>query len=542
MSSQPPPVDSPVLPCGKKALPCCPVKLRVACGHGDRGYILDVPGPKTRNGRPVLQLVADQLFRPGQGPGATPVATGSSGEYTLRDYIRVDLIATSCQRGKPSAVGPGPWTVIGDRESRDVWPAVTVSGSGVNTLGAAPYAVSAYSQGLPPMLGDGRSAPWIGLDTFLRHFLLPQGPVTYSVGVRSCEGDPRFVADIEVFPKQSWSGEIGFAYGSEDELSYKEFKSSKDKRRRDPNAKQKGQEFNTTKREWKVSCGMSVTYADQKIEVKAPLDEFNYVRTATQFVRRVDDIQKLSQGANALTGISAKFEPKYPAIKLSGTVERKEKKGSWDVEMEGSVKLAFEPIIGLGVEIDLLDALITAAGAATGAIALTKVLLKAKKAAEESRLCEVSLKLSGEGTIFGEIGWKGTNLMPEEGKAGGALGLKLEGVVAVASEWWNVAAGAAMGGETKFTFTGKPVKKEKLTLETKYEWTGITVYYSVYVSRTSGETVGKPSRSISEQTKDSVGEVSRKREVQIVDKWEYPAEASTGKPTGESSGVGEYLT
>jgi hypothetical protein len=453
------------------------------------------------------------------------VAEPGLDEARLRELIRVDLVSTSCKKGYPSAVGPGPWVLVGEYATMEVRPSVEVVGSGTSTNYPAPYAVNAYSRQVPSIIRDG-GEPVIGVMEFLNTFLLPANPETYGVAVRCCDGTDHFVADVEVFPAQEWSGELSVKF-SPDKVTY-EAQPFRNQGRRN-----RGYLKEIRTRNFEASCSISAKYLNETIAVEFPA-EFDFLKKVTTVLSKVRDVEELAGKANKLTGVKGTLSINYPVVKLSGALKRREEKGTWSVGYGGEVGLKFSPLIGLKAEVDILDALIAAASSAAGTPWLGKVILEAKTAAAEGRLCEISLKLTGNADILGGLKWEGSeSLLPTGGELGGAIGLKIEGVVASANSYFNVAAGANLGGESKFSALVKYVQGKPLSLKPNFEWTGITVYYGVFVQRTKGTEFGQVP-TLKDQLKGSDGKMNRKRQIQLVEAWADPPKPAFGHPAPDS--------
>jgi len=518
----------PMLPCGSEEPPCCPVQLMVGCGHSDRGYMLKVPGTPTRNGKYVLQMLADTAE-----PGSL------SDMLRLREMIRVDLSTSACKRGYVTARGLGSWALLNSDTSASVRPAVEVVGPGVGTCSAAPYAVNAYPHDLPfPIdLID----PVIGVVDFLEYFLSPyHAPQTYGVAVQCCDGTDHFVADVEIFPAQEWSGELSFGYKPTEETSYEAFKN--------PGRRDRGHVRTIHTRAFEASCSISAKYLNRTIGVEFPLDFTDALKSVTETVEKVTDISKKArQAANAKTGVMFKWEVKYPALKLNGTVKRAEKKGDWMVGYKGEVVLAAKPIIGVSGELDLIEALIKACATNPYTIAVAEVVRRVRKSLDDGGIAEVSLKLSGDASIGGELSWKGEYcLAPNGGKLGGELAFKLEGLVAAANDYWNVACGAVMGGESKFnidigfgTDKVEDNSPDPPSVKPKFSWSGIEVYWSMFVQRAKGVSYGArpPLRDRLEGLKPK-----DENRIQLFEKWSRPPETPFGqKPADEVESLASFF-
>lgn len=516
----------PVLPCGSEEPPCCPVQLMVGCGHSDRGYILKVPGTPTRDGKYVLQMLADTAE-----PGSL------SEMLRLREMIRVDLATSACKRGYVTTRGLSSWSLLNSETSANVRPAVEVVGPGVGTCSAAPYAVNAYPHELPFPIN-----PAMGVIDFLNHFLLPaEGPQTYGVAVQCCDGTDHFVADVEIFPAHEWSGELSFGFKPTEETTYEAFKN--------PGRRDRGFAKTIHTRGFEATCSISVKYLNRTIGVEFPFDFTDALKRVTETVEKVTEISsKARQAANAKTGVLFKWEVKYPALKLTGTVKRVENKGDWKVGSKGEVTFAAKPIIGITGELDLIEALIRICATNPYTIAIAEVVRRVRKSMEDGGIAEISLKLTCDASIGGEISWKGERcLAPNGGKVTGEIAMKLEGIVAAANDYWNVACGAVMGGESKFTIEvlgfGTEAVEDKSPdapfVKPKFQWSGIEVYWSTFVQRAKGVSYGArpPLRDRLEGLKPK-----DENRIQIFEKWSSPPETPFGqKPADEVESLASFI-
>lgn len=524
----------PLQPCGTEVPPCCPVQLQIGCGHGDRGYVLKVPGTPTRGGKYVIQMLAD---------------TAESGQalsqmLRLREMIRVGLVSSACKRGYPTGAGPGAWAVIPGDTNTGVRPAVEVVGPDTGTCAAAPFAVNAYPHELPGLIDPAN--PVIGVIDFLNHFVLPASPQTYGIAVQCCDGTDHFVADAEIFPGQEWTGELAIEFKEPKvEVEYKPFK--------DQGRRNRGTARTITTPSFDASCTISAKYLNRTLPVEFPLDFVQALSKPTELVRKVTKIKDLAQKANTLTGVKSVWETKYPKIKLSGTAKREEIKGDWKVGYAGEVALKAEPIIGIEAEVDIIDALIAAAGTASGAVVLSKIILMAREASKDSRYFELSLKLTAGASINGEIKWKGEPAADGNatwkggGKIGGEIALKLEGVAAGANEWLNVASGAVLGGESKVSIDITVGRERPDTaasapmVQPKLSGTGLEVYWSLFMQRTKGTIFGSRP-PLREQLKDSQTKLKDENKIQLLEKWSIPSEPAFGqKPADETVSLGSFM-
>lgn len=511
------------LPCGKEQPPCCPVKLNVACGHGERGYILSVPSKPTSGKRHVLQVLADSVED----------AVTADEASRLRELIRVDLISTSCKKGYPSAIGPGPWKKVSPNTSTDVWPAVSIVGPEVRVVNAAPFAVDAFSRQIPPLVrGD---YPIMGVMDFLNTFLLPAQPQTYGVAVRCCDGTDHFVADVEVFPAQEWIGTLSFKYAPPpSKFEAIPFAN--------PGRRNRGHLKEIRTRQFTASCSIHAKYLNEEISVEFP-PKTEILKKVTEILSKVSDVEALAGKANKLSNISGVFKISYPSVTLTGNVKRKENKGEWSVGYGGKVSLQFQPLIGMKAEVDILDALIAAAATAGGVPWLSSVVLRAKKAAAEGGICEVSLKLSGGTDIVGSLDWEGAEkLSPKSGKFGFEFSLKIEGLVATANDYFEVAAGASVGGESKFSVLMVMANDKELEFTPELKWSGVTVFYGAFIQRTKG-TKFSSAPTIKDQMKNDEGKIKRKAKIQLVEAWSDPPQsASFGEKSAKNpTSLGGFL-
>lgn len=514
-----------VLPCGRKAPPCCVTKLLVSCGHSDRGYVLSVPDKPTRDGVCLLQMVASDTVTLDGRSQAAALKT-----LRVRDLARIQLIGGPCQKGYPSGKGPGANTLVRDRiPAKNLRPVVRVSGPDIDVTLPSPYAVSVYGPEASFAVHGGLA---IDLLDFIAKFLTPADPFVYTAYVDSCSG-PVLAGVIEVFPKQSWEGAfaVSFEQKREKTVLMDPYSRANTKAARGKPAgamvpyKWNERSVETRQMGMAIAVSLQAKYGNQAVTVRPFLrtKEFPAKKLVT-FVGKFKELVAVGAKPNPRTRTRGAWTINLPTLQVTGKLENVEKKGQWYVGWEGAIALNAQPLIGASMEADLLEWFLKTFQHTPHPVAraIVKVALWAKERAREAEVLDVALVLKGAGSIEGGLAWKINSdahdpkrprWQPDEGSVGGKFELTLEGLVEAKCDFWNVAAGGRLGGLSGVSgkVTHDMNKKGADSIEWQVGWDGLTIFYSAYVRKMAGSESGpapasKPPHKVGTDDKERVGE------------------------------------
>jgi len=195
-----------------------------------------------------------------------------------------------------------------------------------------------------------------------------------------------------------------------------------------------------------------------------------------------------------------KIELKLPKLSLGGGIENKEVPGKYDVDLVGEIKVAFDPLLELDFEIDILNWLIAFLGPGLGTF-LLKIKDEAQKGvgscSEDGKekkfgmAANVNINLTANGKIKGSAIWKKEidGDWNFDGKTVTSLTLALSGNAGGYVKAFHIQAGggAYTYAETGFELILKPgavyCENSKrhlpgITIQTGFR--GLTIYYIYY--------------------------------------------------------------
>ncbi len=326
-------------------IPECALTLfTVQCGHGKRGYVLDVLGGKPTDGaRYLLQVVSEQ---------------------NKFDEITVNFAGT-CGYGKGGC------------------PAIQINGG--NETWKSPHQFKVKYK-------TTRMTDRFGL--FVKRFLIPDSdalvPEEYIISTRGCSSGSSRRATIHSFPPfKSW-GKISFGYNPdaakrktgrmegfldawflEGELGYYIGDST-----------------------WKFKKG--------KIEDYFP----KLGAAAGSVVRGIDALTGAAEEENKKYGKIVKVQLKSK-VSLGADVELLESRGYYDVDFGGKIDFKLDPLIGADVHVDILQVLIRRAPGISSFLTMVREKAAKgfdNKKVSASAIVELNLIISGQ--VAATLAWK----------------------------------------------------------------------------------------------------------------------------------------
>ncbi|WP_299647744.1 hypothetical protein [Sphingomonas bacterium] len=457
------------VPCHNKAHdPCCVTTMVLRCGHGQRGYLIKAPGPATRAGKRVLQVVAD-------------AETSSAGDWVkLKDTINVTLSGGPCVLGRPGATGLGK-TVKPNYHVDDIWPAVCVSGPGTSIRTASPFKFDATSS----LTGVNR---W---ETLFRLFMDRQSLVnTYTVSGAGCAGTQDLTVTVEAFPLIRVTGKVSQSFTI-------------------PSDTVKGMKKETT---GTLNGGLELKAGTSTFTLGAPRTTWaNHVyrrdydlpfRRLDTFMSKVAPFFAYMKDGESASNLSATLE--YPNISLEVGFDVVEK-ADWRVATQGFVKLNFNPLLGVTFKVDVLFVLlgmIEKGLAAGGCPPIWVAILR--KARDRARTpgkfargdIAIDLEVKFHATAefewrnVGDEGWKAV-----KGKGALKSPVTLKGTMSAEVRCFIVSfAASATGGaksEIGFDFTAIAVGA-KPGLQGGAYFAGVKLYYAYLVDVGTGNSGALP--------------------------------------------------
>jgi LysM repeat protein len=433
--------------------PCLQCRVdsgELRCGHGARNYKLKW-APATSKGL-VLQVIASQKAE----EVCTIVAQGT------------------CDNGRKDC------------------PAIRVRGNGRTQEGKQRLAASITL----PQADFVESYAY-----FFDHVFLPNArPTRYDVLAVRCDGAETRVAVIEAFPKVEWSGElsVGFSHETHEDSNFNR-NQGYSKLKVNGQWKIEGSiKISCDERSWTLGLPSVKTttghYKDNKIDaalfrgIQGFLDKVTPV-----FTSLIDTFGKSSA--------YGKIDIGWPKLKVSGKICNEEKEKDARVRCAGEVTFALDPLLSLGVKIDILNWIIIYFSAGIG-----KFLVDLKTRAAEGVgtswagvKAEISIMLEVRGEIKGSLTWQAND---EGWKTSGEVGIEIpvsiEGKAAAEFRVFVFKAGAGVKAGAK-TSIGAKLKAEPgergPALGGQLYFGGIKVYYTYYYEvggATMHTTVPKP--------------------------------------------------
>jgi hypothetical protein len=329
-------------------------------------------------------------------------------------------------------------------------------------------------------------------------FLWPTAPLvrSYTVYVDTCSGCSH-QGIIDVYPDLEWNFEVTFGLGtSEDEQ----------KSTTGGALESGGPAGAVASHTDKSSLGagkfkVDLTYDGVKREFGGEFQK--YIETCLKAVRAVrsavDYIAPRLQSAGG-----AKLAILYPMITASGKWGWEEIKGSPECGFAYTFDFGFKPLIGCSGEIDLLTALLNAAGPVGATLNYIRDLLKQgsdPSEKEKSNLkIDVYIKAKATGQIDTTVSYR-KNANERTGTASGGLSVPVEfsieggGSIEASILFVKAGAEAKIGGKSGIKLTFTPGTDETGPyVDGVLEFSGITVY-AAYLVSFQGKKTSKTNKS-----------------------------------------------
>lgn len=428
-----------------RALPpeCTMSQLVIGCAHEERSFKLDLlNGQPTRNGQYVFQMISK--------------ATGLIGdEADGIDKLKIEY-AGSCANGND-----------------DKCPKVELSNNDSYFSYASPI-----EEGLPSLRGHNP-------ERFREFFKIIDArdlkTAVYQVRTTNCKGRPAPDAIIEVFPDVGWNIDVAFGYSRKHEISY----SGADRKYYSKQETKFGLTGELSghynQLEWKIG-GEQPLFPKLEKFLNDTLPFFEALGEAKESDKSVSDI--------------ATVDIRWPSLKLSGGLNNKESSDDYYVYPEGNFKIAFAPLIGADVEINILPILLKAAKTSGGpaGYALAKFIEKCLDYLDEGAggddiniKAQLEIKCVIKAAIEGFLEWKWEKPKGDVnpgGEVGGRLEIGIEGKAQAETKVFFVqmAAGVMAGIKSAVgaKLTGAKGDNGEAQFGGELYFEGITAYYSYF--------------------------------------------------------------
>lgn len=462
-------------PKSKPVPPCCFKGVTIKCGHGDRGYSMSLPlSPK------AIEKKETEFH----------VIAG----HTRPDKIEIILKGGPCTRGVPE----NPNVASSTREDN-----LLESKSKITLDAFAPERRITNP-------GHWKSMIWPDVITDC---------LTYPVTATACEGASDCSTTIKAFPYVKWKISAGFGLpGAQPDKKSSGFTS-------DEFDTKKFIEYSRETNGWKfkpivASLELDKGNSDACTKIELAPEFSSYVKDTLTVFQNFKDFSDLTGGFMSSMG-GPEWTVKYPAVEISYECETVEIEGTPRVGVQGKAALSLAPLIGIEFSYDVLNWLLGMAN--IYAPGLGTILVKIKKRAEEGFLnkkvkVELSLKFTMGGTIEGELSWTKPEASAPNWNNCGEIKEKIEGsfvgkAASSADVWlFSAGAGAMLGGKTGVDIVMAAGHDESgLYLESKLQFTGVTIFYSIY--STVGR-VSKPAKTeYSDDSREFVNEAGPSKEI-----------------------------
>lgn len=445
----PKPVGAPVCPCpdGNRppAPPCCFQNVVVKCSHGERAYVMTLPLPPDKKDDNELHVIAG---------------------HTNADKVEVTLNGGPCNRGHAET----PCV-----KSANVNRCPIQSTSKLTIEAFAPERSITQP-------GQWKSMIWPDVTSDCQ---------TYPVNTTACEGASGCSTVLKAFPYVKWSIAAGFSLPGAPLT---------DKKKTGFSATKKGDQYDS-KKFIEYSCKQN-NWGGKYPTVTLELDGGNtkhelggeyqsFIKDTATYMEDFKSFADLAGGFMHSMG-GPDFSVQYPSIEIFYECETVEIKGTPRVGVQGTAELGLSPLIGLTFSYDVLEWLLGMAN--LYAPGLGKALIAVKQRAEkgyfhDSVKVELSLTFAINGSISGSLAWQKTDPSAKEWECLGEVDRTLDGsfigkASAELDTWlFSAGAGAEVGGKTGVGAKVNAGEDPKgVFAEGRLYFSGVTVYYSVYVS------------------------------------------------------------
>jgi hypothetical protein len=250
-------------------------------------------------------------------------------------------------------------------------------------------------------------------------------PVTYAVRTQTCHQEQPLSATIQVYPQVDWDGEIKIGrkdtvYAEKVDLDNDAYPPDLDATRYEDSSK-----LVITGNAWITVRGKKV------VEVRREL-----TGKLSSILKIADLLFKAMEAADKITETfgGVKIEFYLPTLKLSGNWGRKEVHGSPKTARGITLGVEFSPLIGAGIQVDVLNALLAMAEPVGPAI------IRVKKMADRAGV-QIQIPFKVKGEIKGGFKYKKTEA-EEHGHIsadiGGRLTITLELFSKIEKKFWGV--------------------------------------------------------------------------------------------------------
>ncbi len=447
---------------------CALTAFTLQCGHGKRGYVLDVLNGKPTDGARYLLQVVPKVAEAGDA------ATGF-------DKVVVNF-AGSCGHGKPDC------------------PAIRINGGSLIAVGQSPHTFDA------PFRKTSDSKIRNIID-FVRRFVLPEEPFSepqrYTIRTSDCSSQKR-EAVVEAYApfKVKLEGSLGYQKDIDTDpvLVNTEKKRYAKAKKVDP------------ARLWNVNAEYAYTHGTANTQYKIDKldDSIPQLARAVGFVARgIDEIISPSGRSRPKTPAkSYKFDVQWPKLAVGAEAELTETDGDYDLGFAKKFYVKMDPLIGADLTIDVVDVLTKIIGGGFS-LFVNKVRQKLAEGVSLGKMAhanvDVVLDLIINGTMALEAAWekkpKGRWAVTKGGKPSGevssertvSLSVQLEGKIEarIESEYLEIkvtvgvevalkgAHGSAegIGGAMRLFAT---LSEGQPAMGGEFIFTGMVVTYAIY--------------------------------------------------------------
>lgn len=367
---------------------------------------------------------------------------------------------------------------------------------------------------------------------FLQHYMVPSAfrPAVYTVQSKKCRGgNGRLSGKIEVFPRIEVTGkfEVGYQGTDQQELPFVFGGSIQCK---------------ADGHEWKIGGESGPAGKD---------------KTADQFLKScragmsalMKKLGEMNRAQRRKAAGKVKFDLKWPKASLSAKASNQEVEGQYNVDVESAITLALDPLIGAGIDIDLLGLLLTTSGFGIVLERIRKEIEDGVNKKYVSAKGQLIIDLTVEGEIGGDFTYTKAvaKKWTKDGKVDGKVGFKLRaGITAEAAakaKYIEIKFGAGALIELKGAeresdlcqISGelKPALDEqgKIGVEGAIKFNGMAIYYVAYIvvavnkiPSKKGSKNDRESRKMGNKDKEPLLEDKHKYEgVEVlIEPWEWP--------------------
>jgi LysM repeat protein len=441
--------------------PTCQISgMIISCGHTDRRFKLEVPenGQEPKDGY-IFEVIA--------------------GENTVTAEVLKIEFAGNCGLGMQSNSSLSTDITLDNRpNTTGCCPTVVVSGPGVQVDQPTLVKVNVYAAS-PPSMQDN-------FKTFLQQILIPYKVErrTYQITPRVCAGTSAPIVRVNAYPQAEWEGALSIGYFHAPHKD-SNFNRTQGYRNLKVNGEWKAEGKITAKYashiwEWGGEVGGQGVHQDSNFITRQLFERAqNFLDTVTPFLGSI----KTKYGSIAID---------WPKLTLSGGMKNYEKPDGYEVDIEGSIKIAFAPLIGAKFTINILEWLILMFSGT-----LSEFLIDVKESAAREIGADQSVgaravvfvNLNVDGNVGGTMEWKKNDSWSCQGTVEAGMGFEIEAKVELEGKVFMVVAGAGAGialkgaDKKKSTITGKLIATDtegQPGTRGKIDFNGLAIFYSLY--------------------------------------------------------------